>query len=100
MLYCMNVDALQVRKREKERKGIKEELLKEKDNVKKKRLRATERRRNGEKERKELQRKREINGRKIKTGSNKVSYRKRKIMRQSDRKTKKVSHGATQKERK
>ena len=53
-----------MRKREKERKGIKEELLKEKDNVKKKRLGATERRRNGEKERKELQRKREMNGRK------------------------------------
>ena len=43
MLYCMNVDALQVRKRKKERKGIKEELLKEKDNVRKKRLGATER---------------------------------------------------------
>ena len=97
MLYCMNVDALQVRKREKERKGIKEELLKEKENVRKKRLGATERGRNGEKERKELQRKREINGRKIKTGSNKVSYRKRKIMRESDRKTKKVRQGVAQK---
>ena len=64
MLYCMNVDALQVRKRETERKGIKLELLKEKDNVRRKRLRATKRRRNGEKERKELQRKSEMNGRK------------------------------------